>query len=130
MKKFKYVCSIVFILVILLFTTGCGSVSVDYDLVTCGDAVTYTTVTKMQSMPSNYKNKTFRIKGEFKNSGSSYHYLMGYDSSNCCTWNLEVKASDGVDFPSKSKSVVAIGKYKSEVIDGKSRWYLEVTELK
>ena len=129
MKKFRYVFAVALILITLLFTTACGSISVDYDLVTCGDAVTYTTVTKMQATPSNYKNKTFRIKGELK-SNSSYRYLMGYDSANCCTWNLEVKEGEGVSFPSKSKSIVAIGTYKSTTQNGKASWYLEVTEIK
>ena len=130
MKKFRYAFSLVLIMVTLLFATGCGSMSVDYDLVTCGDAVTYTTVTKMNDMPSNYRNKTFRIRGELKNRSSSYHYLMGYDSANCCTWNLEVKATEGVSFPAKSKSVIVIGTYKATTQNGQSSWYLEVSEIK
>jgi len=63
MKKLKVIISCVCIMMAMMMFAGCGNVSVDYDLVTCGASVTYTTVTKLKSTPINYKNKTFRISG-------------------------------------------------------------------
>ena len=130
MKKMKVIISCICIMIAMVFITGCGSISVDYDLVTCGASVTYTTVTKLKSTPINYKNKTFRISGEMKSGGSSYHYLSGYDATNCCAWNLEVQAAEGVKLPSKTKTVTVIGTFRTTNNNGKSSGYLEVTEIK
>ena len=130
MKKIKYFLAICVMILSAVLMPACATISVDYDLASLGETATYTTVTKMQTTPINYKNKTFRIEGEFKKSGSSYQYLMGYDSANCCTWNLEVKAGEGVTLPSKSKTIVAVGVFRCDKANGQTTKYLEITDIK
>lgn len=129
MKKLKIILSSLIIVLSIFMLTGCGTANVDYDLVAGGNSMTYTTVENMKGTPRNYINKTFKIRGKLMSNGNTYHYMTGYDASNCCTWSLEVRAGSDVKYPSSSKNVVATGTYKSVKVNGRTSYYLEVTEF-
>ena len=126
MKKFL---SAILIVLGLMIFTGCGTGNIDYDLASAGNQVTYTTVTNMEKNPKEYLNKSFRIKGKIKSNGKTYFYMTGtYDS--CCVWNIEVRASsDDVAITTSSKNVTAIGTYKSSKVNGRTGYYLEISEF-
>ena len=129
MKKLKIFVSALIIMVSIFFVTGCGAASIDYDLAAGGNTVTYSTVENMKESPRNFINKTFKIRGKLKSNGSSYHYMTGYDSTNCCSWSLEVRAND-VDYPTTtSKNIVAVGTYKSAKTNGRTSYFLEITSF-
>ena len=128
MKKLKVFVSALVILVSIFLLTGCGSASIDIDCVAGGNTFTYTTVENMKGSPRDYLNKTLKIRGKLKSNGSSYHYMTGYDSSNCCSWQLEVRAND-VAYPETTKNIVAIGTYKSAKTNGRTSYYLEISNF-
>ena len=109
--------------------TGCGAANVDYDLVAGGNTITYSTVENMKGTPRTYINKTFKIRGKLMNNGSTYHYMTGYDSTNCCSWSLEVRTSGDLEYPNTDKNIVAIGTYKSAKTNGRTSYFLEITEF-
>ena len=118
-----------YIITLFLFT-GCGEMTIDYDLVSAGNQVAYTTIMKMEESPKKYINKTFKVPGKVSSNGNSYHYIAGYDGTGCCTWQLEVDtANDDIEYPKSSKNVVAIGTYKSRKVGGNTAYYLEVSEF-
>ena len=128
MKKLKILVSAIVIVISIFLITGCGVASIDYDCVAGGNTFTYTTVENMKDSPRNYINKTFKIRGKIKSNGSSYHYISGYDASNCCSWSLEVRANN-IEFPETTKNVVAVGTYKSEKTNGKTSYFLEISNF-
>ena len=128
MKKLKVIISALFIVVTIFVLTGCGA-NVDYDLASGGNAFTYSTVEDMNKSPRSYINKTFKIKGKLKTNGSTYHYMTGYDSTNCCTWTLEVKTVGDLEYPKTTSNVTALGTYKSAKINGKTSYFLEINEF-
>ena len=129
MKKFKIILS-AFVLVIMLFSlSGCGASNVDFDLASSGNAFTYSTVEKMKNSPREYINKTFKIKGKLSANGGTYHYMSGYDSTNCCSWTLEVRTIDDLQYPNTSNNVTATGTYKSTKVNGKTSYFLEINEF-
>ena len=113
----------------LFAITGCGTANVDYDLAASGNSFTYSTVEKMKDSPRNYINKTFKIKGQLKTNGSSYHYMTGFDSTNCCTWTLEVRASDNIEYPNTSNNITTVGTFKSAKANGKTSYFLEINQF-
>ena len=114
----------------IFILTACGSINIDYDLSTSGNTITYSTVTNMKKSPKNYINKTFKIRGKVKSNGSSYHYLFGTDTENCCNWELEVRTeNDEIEYPTSSKNVIAVGTYKSSKINGRTSYYLEISNF-
>ena len=127
MKKLKIFVSAIIIFVSIFLITGCGAANIDYDLVAGGNTITYSTVENMKDTPRNYVNKTFKIRGKLKSNGSSYHYMTGYDASSCCTWTLEVRTD--MEYPDTTKNVVAVGTYKSAKTNGKTSYYLEITQF-
>ena len=129
MKKLRVFLSAIMIVLTLGVLTGCGEGNVDYDLVASGNTITYSTVENMKESPRNFVNKTFKIRGKLKSNGGSYHYLFGYDSTNCCEWTLEVRTVDDVEYPETTKNVVATGIYKSAKTNGRTSYYLEISEF-
>lgn len=131
MKFWKKIFAILSLCIVSIGLTACGgSANIDYDLASKGDTFTYTTVTNMQSSPSSYLNKTIKIRGKHKSNGSTYHYLSGYDSTNCCNWSMEIRINDdSLEFPETNKNVVVVGDYKSKKVNGKTSYYLEVIEF-
>ena len=127
MKKLRVFVSAVIIFVSIFLISGCGAGNIDYDLVAGGSTITYSTVENMKDTPRNYVNKTFKIRGKLKSNGSSYHYMTGYDSTNCCSWSLEVRTD--MEYPDTTKNVVAIGTYKSAKTKGKTSYYLEISQF-
>ena len=121
--------STLLIVLCLLVFTGCNSGSIDYDLASGGNQVTYTTVMNMEKNPKEYLNKSFKIKGKIRSNGSSYYYMTGtYDS--CCVWDIEVRtASDNLELTTTSKNITAIGTYKSSKVNGRTGYYLEISEF-
>ena len=130
MKKIKYYVSIFVLIVISCFFSACGTANIDYDLSASGNTLTYSTVTNMKKNPKNYINKTFKIRGKIRSNGSKYHYIFGTDPENCCNWDLEIRAeSNDFEYPSSSKNVIAVGVYKSSKINGKTSYYLQVSDF-
>jgi len=129
MKKMKIFLSSLIIVLSLFMLTGCGTANVDYDLVAGGNSITYSTVENMKGTPRNYVNKTFKIRGKLMSNGNSYHYMTGYDSTNCCMWTLEVRAGSEVEYPDSSQNIVAIGTYKSAKTNGRTSYFLEISEF-
>ena len=129
MKKIKVFLSSLILVLSIFMLTGCGASNIDYDLVASGNTITYSTVENMKESPRNYINKTFKIRGKVMSNGKTYHYMTGYDSTNCCSWSLEVRAGDNIEYPNSSKNVVAIGTYKSAKVSGKTSYYLEISEF-
>ena len=121
--------STLLIVLCMLVFTGCNSGSIDYDLASGGNQVTYTTVMNMEKNPKEYLNKSFKIKGKIRSNGSSYYYMTGtYDS--CCVWDIEVRtASDNLELTTTSKNITAIGTYKSSKVNGRTGYYLEISEF-
>ena len=127
MKKLKVIISSLIIVLSIFMITGCGAANVDYDLVSGGNTITYSTVENMKGSPRTYVNKTFKIRGKVKSNGNSYHYMTGYDSTNCCSWQLEVRSE--LEYPDTTQNVVAVGTYKSAKTNGKTSYYLEITQF-
>ena len=127
MKKLKVLVSALIIFVSIFLITGCGAANVDYDLVAGGNTITYSTVENMKGTPRNYINKTFKIRGKLKSNGRSYHYMTGYDSTSCCSWSLEVRTD--MEYPDTTQNIVAIGTYKSAKTNGKTSYYLEISQF-
>ena len=130
MKQLKIFISSIILFVSIFLLTACGSMNIDYDLSKSGNTITYSTVINMKKTPKNYINKTFKIRGKVKNNGKSYHYLFGTDAENCCNWELEVRTQNAeIEYPSSSKNVIAVGTYKSSKVNGRTSYYLEISDF-
>ena len=131
MKKriFRIVCMCMLVLLSGLFV-GCGDLKIDYDLVSQGNTFTQLTVANMQQTPSKYIGKTIKIRGMHYSSGSSYHYLSGYDDTNCCNWEVEIRLKDdSMTFPDTNKNIIVIGNYRSKKVNSRTTYFLEVEEF-
>ena len=130
MKKLKIFVTAIIMFVSIFCLTACGAANVDYDLSSSGNTLTYSTVINMKKTPKNYLNKTFKIRGKVRSNGQSYHYLYGTDPEACCNWDLEIKTeSDDVKYPTSTKNVIAVGTYKAVRVNGRTSYYLEVTDF-
>lgn len=131
MKKLKGFLASFILIVTIFICSGCGEMSIDYDLVSAGNQVAYTTIMKMEESPKKYINKTFKVRGKMGSNGNSYHYITVYDNAACCTSSpLEIDTvSDDIEYPKTSKNVIVIGTYKSRKVGGKTAYYLEVSEF-
>ena len=123
--------SICFMLIISTFISACGGeIAIDYDLASQGNTFTQLTVAEMQSKPSGYLGKTIKIRGKHLSSGESYHYISGYDDTNCCNWSIEIRLKDDtMTFPDTNKNIVVIGDYKSKKVNSKTTYFLEVEKF-
>ena len=123
--------SILSLVVVSLICSACGgSVSIDYDLVSRGNTFTQITVADMQSSPSDYIGKTIKIRGKHNSSGDTYHYISGYDDTNCCSWSMEIRLKDDtMTFPDTNKNIIVIGNYKSKKVNSRTSYFLEVVEF-
>ena len=130
-KNIVKFCSVCIMLIVSMFIVACGGdIVVDYDLASRGATFTQVTVAEMQSKPSGYLGKTIKIRGKHYSSGDTYHYISGYDETNCCNWSMEIRLKDDtMTFPDTNKNIVVIGDYKSKKINSKTTYFLEVIEF-
>lgn len=114
----------------LFFCSSCGQGSIDYDLVASGNTVQYSTIINMQNTPSKYINKTFKIRGRVGSNGSAYHYMTGTDATNCCNWSIEIRVVDSsISYPNTTNNVIALGTYKSSKVNGRTSYYIQVSDF-
>ncbi|MBQ7351637.1 MAG: hypothetical protein IJW59_02065 [Clostridia bacterium] len=120
MKRFFVICAFCGV----MFLSGCGAVSVDHDLTNKKASMVYTIVTNMNSSPSAYANKSYKINGDIEGS-LGYYSLIVFDDTNCCSAELALVLDNGVTCPKKKTNVTVIGEYVQ--IDG--QYCLKVTKI-
>lgn len=100
-----------------------GNAKVDLDL-TKSSTIASSTVTNICNDPNSYKNKVIKVRGKL--SGSESYYSLT-EIEGCCNWIFEVKFNQ-VDVPKKGNTVVT-GKCVVKKVNGKTSWYLDVTQV-
>ncbi len=133
MKK-RNLFSLVLICIMMCFLTACGSsggsVRVKYDL-TLQDNLAYSVGAKLNTgtYQSEYRDKSFKLKGTLKSSGEDYHYIVANDG--CCDFTMEVRlANSGLSWPDKmNKKYTIIAKYTWDKSGGTSGFYFNILEF-
>ncbi len=119
---------VVILTMFLCMTVLCacgGTMRINYD-VTGNDSLATSTINNINSDPTRYKNKTLKVWGKFK--GTSGYYTLN-ENNTCCRWTFEVKMDDGVQAPKSGANVTVAGTCIVSKQNGRTSWYLLVSEI-
>lgn len=134
MRK-RSIFALALICVMMCLLTACGSARVQIDL-TQNNSVTQAFNTFINNAnsggsgySSDYRDKTFKVKGKIKSSGDDYHYIVTNDG--CCNFTMEVRLADNsLSWPEKlNKTYTIVAKYTWYKSGGTSGFYFNIQEF-
>ena len=90
--------------------------TIDVDLSSMSSTMMYSQLSNMIEKPSNYEGKYVKAKGvhkTYKNNKTNvtYHAILVYDSSTCCSQALEFILEDETQYPSTDKTITIEGTF-------------------
>ena len=122
-KYFKKVFLVLFAILIPLSLVGCGNTqkdpntnAIDIDLSSMSETMMYSYISNMIEKPDDYEGKYIKAKGVHKSYTNNqthvtYHAILIYDSSTCCSQALEFVLDDDIDYPSVGKTITIEGTF-------------------
>ncbi len=139
MKKIFVI--IVLLLSILLFSACIKrenkeeDTSVDLDLSVCDSIIVYSQVTNMNENPSEYLDKTIKMKGKIKSNYSekydtTYYFIAVNDATMCCEAYVEILWENDNTYPIDNKKIEIIGRFSYYIEDSKKYYCIKLSSLK
>ena len=106
----------------------------DFDLTTMGANMVYAQVFNMMIEPDSFKDKIFKMKGnfaEFTNSeGQKIYAVIIADALECCQQGIEFKYDFGGNLPEKNAVINVTGRYVvTELENGAVYCYVKAFEV-
>ncbi|MBR3885567.1 MAG: hypothetical protein IKJ33_03785 [Clostridia bacterium] len=115
----------IFILLISFSLVSCGEKpeedtidqpTIDIDLSSMSSTMMYSYVSNMIEKPNDYKGKYVKAKGVHKSytnnkTNITYHAILIYDSTTCCSQALEFVLEDETKYPSIDQTITIEGTF-------------------
>lgn len=120
LKIIKSFFLVVLAIIIPLTFIGCGKTpeneedKIDIDLSKMSTTMSYSYITNMIENPNEFMGKTVKATGTHKTTTSNnitYHAILIYDSTSCCSQALEFILEDGKNYPSTEKEITIEGTF-------------------
>ena len=119
LKTLKSFLLIICTIVIPLSFIGCGENSdddVDIDLSKMSTTMMYSYISNMIDNPDDSIGKTVKAKGVHdsftdENTNITYHAILIYDSTTCCSQALEFILAEDSNYPAKNKNITIEGTF-------------------
>ena len=138
-KTLKSFILIIFAIIIPLTFIACGEKpdegdAVDIDLSKMSTTMMYSYLSNMIENPDNYIGKTVKAKGVHdsftdENTNITYHAILIYDSTTCCSQALEFILPEDTNYPAKNKNITIEGTFGTYNEGSNTYYYLNPSKV-